>query len=82
MLLAQKDTELGRLTTLIEGLKEGQIRLFQLVEKLEEKQARMVTDEEFATYVAATTESLRGLVEKLGNVCGQIEAWTRFQGAR
>lgn len=80
--LSQKETELGKIATLVEQLQEDRRRLFQLIEKLEEKQARMVTDEEFATYVAATTENLRGLVEKLGNVCGQIEAWTRFQGGR
>lgn len=73
---------LARVENAVEQCQEAHRKLFQLVERLEERSGRTVTDEEFRTYVSTTTESLQNLIEKLGHVTGQFEAWTRAQSGR
>jgi outer membrane murein-binding lipoprotein Lpp len=45
--------------------------------RLDERVSRTVTDDEFATYVAATNSQIQNLIEKVGHVAGTIEAWAR-----
>jgi chromosome segregation ATPase len=72
--------ELGKACTKLERLERDLDRAAEAIDKLEEKQGRTVTQEEFATYAQTMQQSLQGLVEKLGHATGTIEAWVRQQG--
>jgi len=81
--LEEARAELGKFSTRIDRLERDQSLSSQDIDKLQERQGRTVSQEEFATYAQTMQQSLQGLVEKLGHATGTIEAWVRQQpGAR
>jgi predicted nucleic acid-binding Zn-ribbon protein len=78
-LLEELKAELGKALTRIERMERDAERAAQAIDKVEEKQGRTVSQEEFATYAQSMQQSLQGLVEKLGHATGTIEAWVRQQ---
>lgn len=60
-----------------ESIEDAVERAMDAQRRLEDRVARTVTDEEFATYVAANNSQLSSMIEKVGHVCGSIEAWAR-----
>jgi hypothetical protein len=58
----------------VEELEEKQGGSQGKIERIQERHAKFVTSEEFATYSRATTEAVNGLTEKVGRAIGMLEA--------
>lgn len=71
--------EFGKACTRLERAERDLADAAKAIDKLEEKQARTVSQEEFGTYAQTMQQSMQGLVEKLGHATGTIEAWVRQQ---
>lgn len=63
-----------RLDTRAEGHEKSRESVDRRIERLEERLARTVTDEEFAAYTQQTTTSVNGLTERVGRAIGAIDA--------
>ena len=71
--------ELVKVCTRLERMERDAHDADRKIDKLEEKQGRTVSQDEFSTYASTMQQSLQGLIEKLGHATGTIEAWVRQQ---
>lgn len=67
-------TVLVRVETRAEGQEKAAKNTDRKVEKLEERLARTVTDEEFGAYTQQTTNAINGLTERVGRAIGALDA--------
>ena len=77
-----EDESIALVRQRLTAIEQDMTEIKEAMRRLEDRSARTVSDEEFATYTSHTSAAVTALTEKIGHATGAIEAWYRSQGSR